>query len=161
MIRLLIVLLSLCALLAHAGPNIPRFANSTVSSSSLGPTATKPLTTSTPHHHHKGNGTEHHHHKGNGTGLAGVTGINHNVTTFAHLWGWTGCSTGQKEAVLDGLEEAHTILGTEGVWYGTIFDHFNDYSAVEYLGDPRAYYTKRKDIQRKACPSIRCVVQKG
>lgn len=75
------------------------------------------------------------------TGLAGVTGVDHNITSWAYLWGWTNCNKEQKAAVLDGLSEAHTILSTHGVY--SIDDHWNDFATVEYLGSP--YFAKQND----------------
>nr|POF17945.1 hypothetical protein CFP56_13356 [Quercus suber] len=53
--------------------------------------------------------------------------------------GLAGCTSGQKTAVLAGLSEAHTALGTTGTYY--INSHWNDIATVEYLGSP--WYMKQ------------------
>ncbi|KAF2718585.1 hypothetical protein K431DRAFT_348568 [Polychaeton citri CBS 116435] len=73
------------------------------------------------------------------TGLVGVTGVDDNITTWANHWGWVGCSAGQKSAILQGLSEAHSLLGSDNPYY--IDQHWDDYAAVEYLGSP--YYAKQ------------------
>ena len=80
------------------------------------------------------------------TGLSGVTGVSSNVSAFAHLWGWVGCDASQKRAILQGLEDAHSILSAEGVFYLSLGKHFNDYAAVEFLGDPRRAFASRQAI---------------
>jgi hypothetical protein len=76
--------------------------------------------------------------------LSEVQGVDSNITSWAWLWGWHGCSNDQKTAILSGLQEAHTVLGTDGVY--NIDKHWNDYATVEYLGNPmRLYKDKKKD----------------
>ena len=72
---------------------------------------------------------------GNSTGLAGVTGVDKISPPGPGWQGWQGCSTGQKTSILDGLCEAHTVLGTRGVCY--IDYHWNDFATVEDLGSTR------------------------
>ena len=73
--------------------------------------------------------------------------IDSNVTALANLWGWTGCSSGDKEAVLGGLGESHTVLGSDGCYY--IDRHWNDYALVEYLGPPRFMQDFRDNVKGK------------
>ena len=67
-------------------------------------------------------------------GLEGVNDVDNNITSWAYLWHWQGCSASQKSAILNGLDEAHTVLGTDGVY--NIDKHWNDFATVEYLGSP-------------------------
>ena len=69
---------------------------------------------------------------GNSTGLAGVTGVEKISPPGPGWQGWQGCFTGQKTSILDGFCEAHTVLGTRGVYY--IDYHWNDFVTVEDLG---------------------------
>lgn len=66
--------------------------------------------------------------------LSEVTGVDNNITSRAWLWGWHDCSNDQKNAILNGLQEAHAVLSTDGVY--NIDKHWNDYATVEYLGNP-------------------------
>ncbi|KAM0716044.1 hypothetical protein Q7P37_008558 [Cladosporium fusiforme] len=66
--------------------------------------------------------------------LYGITDVDSDITTWAWLWGWHGCSKSQKSAILNGLSEAHTVLGADGVY--NIKNHWNDFATVEYLGPP-------------------------
>ena len=71
------------------------------------------------------------------TGSVNATGGG-NFTAQYRLYKWKGCLTGNgrndKEAVLDSLKEAHTILGANGNYY--VNDHWSAMSVVEYFGNP-------------------------
>ena len=43
-----------------------------------------------------------------------ISDIDQNVTSFAKLWGWNGCSGDEKKAVLGGLQDAHDLLKSDG-----------------------------------------------
>lgn len=75
--------------------------------------------------------------------LSGITDVDKNVTSWAWLWGWHGCSKAQKSAILNGLSEAHAVLETNGVY--NIDKHWNDFATIEYLGTP--YYLKENNKQ--------------
>lgn len=79
--------------------------------------------------------------------LSEVEGVDNNITSWACLWGWHGCSNSQRTAILSGLEEAHAVLGADGVY--NIDKHWNDYAVVEYLGTPIRLHrdNKRKGIR--------------
>lgn len=66
--------------------------------------------------------------------LSTVEGVDKNITSWAWLWRWHDCSDAQKNAILNGLQEAHTVLGSDGVY--NIDKHWNDYATEEYLGNP-------------------------
>ena len=83
-------------------------------------------------------------------GVAEVTGVSDNVTTFARLWGWHNCVGGQKSFILQGLEEAHEILGSKRIFWKNLDDRFNDYAAVEFMGDPRRVYKNQQKIKGKS-----------
>lgn len=85
----------------------------------------------------------------NDNGIEGINDVDSNITTWAKLWGWEGCSKAQKSAILNGLSEAHTVLGTDGVY--NIQNHWNDFATVEYLGSPWFHKQngRRDTIQRK------------
>lgn len=74
--------------------------------------------------------------------LPELEGLDNNITSWAWLWGWHGCSNSQKSAVLDGLKEAHAVLGSDGVY--NIDKHWNDYAVVEYLGTPIKLHRENK-----------------
>jgi hypothetical protein len=80
--------------------------------------------------------------------LSEVQGVDSNITAWAWLWGWHGCSNDQKTAILGGLQEAHTVPSTDGVY--NIDKHWNDYATVEYLGNPNRLFRdkKKKDAIR-------------
>lgn len=76
--------------------------------------------------------------------LTDVDDVDKNITSWAWLWGWHGCSNGQKSAILNGLKDAHTVLGTDGVY--NIDKHWNDFAVVEFFGSP--YLLNKKDQQK-------------
>jgi hypothetical protein len=79
--------------------------------------------------------------------LSEVQGVDSNITSWAWLWGWHGCSNDQKTAILSGLQEAHAVLSTDGVY--NIDRHWNDFATVEFLGNPnRLWRDNKKDAIR-------------
>ncbi|KAF2716095.1 hypothetical protein K431DRAFT_298947 [Polychaeton citri CBS 116435] len=68
----------------------------------------------------------------NSTDIPGITGVDSNITTWAKHWGWVGCSDDKKGAVLQGLPEAYSVLGSGNVY--CIDEHWHNYVAMEYLG---------------------------
>ena len=82
------------------------------------------------------------------TGLPEISSddsIDGNVTDFAKLWGWNGCSNEDKNSILGGLSEAQAILRSDGCF--SIGRHWNDYATVEFLGSPRVLLSERKGVQ--------------
>jgi hypothetical protein len=90
--------------------------------------------------------------------LSEVGGVDNNITSWAWLWGWHGCSNGQKNAILNGLKEANTVLGTDGVY--NIDKHWNDFATVEFFGSPsRMFEYDQLTSIRGACQvHLQCLV---
>jgi hypothetical protein len=76
---------------------------------------------------------------------------NGNATAQYQLWKWENCHhagrNSQKDAILDALQEAHTILATAGNYY--IGNYWDSMNALEFFGNPPALMKNggRKTLQ--------------
>ena len=57
-----------------------------------------------------------------------------NVTAQYKLYGFHNCQKGDQQAILDGLIEAHTVLGANGNYY--VDSYWLSMNAIEFFGNP-------------------------